>query len=290
MAERRMFSKQVIDTDFFMDMPIPARLLYYDLAMRADDDGFVASPKKIIRMIGCSEDDLKILIAKQLIIRFDSGVCVIRDWKIHNYVRPDRYRETQYIVEKRQLMLSENGSYQIEEYTGMTSGIPTDNHMTYQQDTQVRLGEVSIGQDIPPIVPLGDSMTDIQTSGEHLTVKKARGSGVKPVDQATTRFDEFWATYPRKIGKGAARKVWARIKPNNELHTKIIAAVIEAKRSDQWQRNNGQYIPNPATWLNQGRWEDELTSKETLENAINWTSSSSGERDYGKGFHTANEE
>ena len=84
-----MFSLKVIDTDAFLDMPISSRLLYYELSIRADDDGFISSPKKITRMVGCSEDDLKMLIMKQFIIPFTSGVCVIRDWRIHNYIQKE---------------------------------------------------------------------------------------------------------------------------------------------------------------------------------------------------------
>lgn len=88
----------------------------------------------------------------------------------------------------------------------------------------------------------------------------AQKDGAGP-DLQTKRFDEFWAAYPKKVGKGEARKSWRKIKPDAELHRKILAAVEEAKRSEQWTREHGQYIPNPATWLNQSRWEDELTQK-----------------------------
>ena len=94
MAERRMFAKTIIDSDAFLDMPTTTRLLYYDLSMRADDDGFINSPKKIQRMIGASDDDLKVLIAKKFIIPFESGVVVIKHWKIHNYIQKDRYKPT----------------------------------------------------------------------------------------------------------------------------------------------------------------------------------------------------
>lgn len=102
------------------------------------------------------------------------------------------------------------------------------------------------------------------------------------------RFDEFWSAYPKKVGKGVARKAWARIKPTGELHSKILDAIAEAKQSDQWRRNGGQYIPNPATWLNQERWLDELPKlKEDFDHAID-------QRNYDKpddyyncpGFHT----
>ena len=111
MAERRMFAKTIIDSDAFLDMPASARLLYYDLGMRADDDGFVSSPKKITALVNCSPDDLSLLIAKGFIIPFQSGVCVIRDWKTNNSIRSDRYHETRYLEEKRKLSLLENRAY-----------------------------------------------------------------------------------------------------------------------------------------------------------------------------------
>jgi len=111
MAKKRMFSLDIIDTDLFQEMPQTSRLLYYELCMRADDDGFVGSPKKIQRMVGCSEDDFKVLISKQFIIPFDTGIVVIKHWKIHNYIQKDRYKETIYIGEKSQLYQEENGMY-----------------------------------------------------------------------------------------------------------------------------------------------------------------------------------
>lgn len=111
MAERRMFAKTIIDSDTFIDMPATARLLYYDLSMRADDDGFVNSPKKIVRMTGASIDDLKLLAENQFIIPFQNGVVVIKHWKIHNYIRNDRYKPTVYQNEKNMLKETENKEY-----------------------------------------------------------------------------------------------------------------------------------------------------------------------------------
>ena len=143
MAQRRMFSLKVIDTDLFLDMPISARLLYYDLSMRADDDGFVASPKKIQRMIGCSDDDIRLLIAKQFIIPFESGICVIRHWRIHNYIRADRHTETIYKYEKEQLIENE-GNYELNVIPNV---IPNVSQMSYQCQPQVRLGKDRLGKD-----------------------------------------------------------------------------------------------------------------------------------------------
>ena len=111
MAERRMFAKTIIDSDAFTDMPLSTQALYFHLSMRADDDGFINNPKKIQRMIGASDDDLKVLVMKRFIIPFESGIVVIKHWKIHNYIRNDRYKETVYLREKEMLETKENGSY-----------------------------------------------------------------------------------------------------------------------------------------------------------------------------------
>ena len=129
MAQRRMFSKKIVETDFFMEMSPTAKLLYFYLNMSADDDGFVGNPKTIKLISRATDDDLKILIAKQFIIPFDSGVIVIKDWKIHNYIQKDRYNQTQYLDEKKQLLVEENGTY--------TKCIQDVSSL----DTQVRLGK-----------------------------------------------------------------------------------------------------------------------------------------------------
>jgi len=111
MAEKRMFAKTIIDSDAFLDMSLSTQALYFHLSMRADDDGFINNPRKIQRMIGAGDDELKMLIAKKFIIPFESGVCVIKHWRIHNYIQKDRYKETVYKDEKAHLMLKENKSY-----------------------------------------------------------------------------------------------------------------------------------------------------------------------------------
>lgn len=115
MANKRMFSMDIVDSDLFLDMPLSSQCLYFHLSMRAVDDGFVNSPKKIIKIIGANEDDLKILITKGFVIAFQRGIIVITHWKINNYIRKDRYKETLYIEEKEQLFLTQNGSYEINE-------------------------------------------------------------------------------------------------------------------------------------------------------------------------------
>lgn len=111
MSQRRMFTLQIVDTDAFLDMPATSQLLYFHLAMRADDDGFVDKPKKIMREVGVNDDDMKVLLTKRFILAFESGIIVIKHWKMHNYIQSDRYHETKYLEEKRKLRVKENGAY-----------------------------------------------------------------------------------------------------------------------------------------------------------------------------------
>lgn len=133
-----MFSADIVDSDAFLDMPSSSQALYFHLAMRADDDGFV-NPKKIIRVVGVSDDDLKVLLAKRFLLPFESGVVVIKHWLIHNMIRRDRYKETVYLEEKILIQVKENGSY-----TEVSkSGLPNGNQMA----TQYRLGKDRLGKD-----------------------------------------------------------------------------------------------------------------------------------------------
>ena len=129
MAERRMFAKTIVLSDAFLDMPLSARCLYFTLGMLADDDGFVNSPKSIMRQAGASNDDLNLLMVKRFILKFDSGVIVIKHWRIHNYIQKDRYKESKYMEEKATLMIDQNGAY-----TECIQDVST-------LDTQVRLGK-----------------------------------------------------------------------------------------------------------------------------------------------------
>lgn len=159
MAERRMFTQKIVDSDAFLDMPLSAQALYFHLNMRADDDGFVNNPRKIQRMIGASDDDLKLLMAKRFILAFDSGVIVIKHWRMHNILRKDRYKPTQYQDEVRTLIIKDNGAYTeggdrpsiVQKEPGnqmATSWQPVGNQMAPQDSIgKVSIGKVSIGKD-----------------------------------------------------------------------------------------------------------------------------------------------
>lgn len=130
-----MFSKHIIDSDAFLDMPTSTQVLYFHLCMRADDEGFVGNPKRIMKMLGSNDDDFKILIAKSFIIPFENSVCVIKHWLIHNTIRMDRFNPTTYIDEKNKLEVKENKAY--------TLGLPNGNQM----ETQVKLSKVNLIKD-----------------------------------------------------------------------------------------------------------------------------------------------
>lgn len=139
MAQRRMFSPDIVASDAFLDMPTTSRELYFQLGMYADDDGFV-SPKRIMKLTGASEDDLKVLIAKRFVLPFETGVIVIKHWLIHNAIRKDRYKPTRYLDEKKTLVIKDNGSYtEVDKYIGQPNG----NQMAPQD----RLGQDRLGQD-----------------------------------------------------------------------------------------------------------------------------------------------
>lgn len=144
MAEKRMFAKTIIDSDAFLEMPQSSQLLYFHLSMRADDDGFINKPKTIMRIAGCKDDDLRILIGKKFIIPFDTGIVVIKHWKIHNYIANDRYHETKYKDEKAMLVLDENKAYTLQNSNSYTNCIQSVD----EPNTQVRLDKNSIDIDI----------------------------------------------------------------------------------------------------------------------------------------------
>lgn len=205
MAERRMMSKQIIDSDAFLDMPATSQLLYFHMLQRADDDGFINNPKKIQRMIGCSEDDLKLLIVKNFIIPFESGIVVIKHWRIHNYIRNDRYKSTAYVEEKAKLELKDNGAYTLVDTIGIPNG--------YQMDTQDSIGKVSIGkvsieEDIKPSKHrFGEYSNVLLTMEEYDKLKNE----IPQVDKLIDNLSEYIASKGAKYKSHyATLKAWYR--------------------------------------------------------------------------------
>ena len=198
MAERRMFAKTIIDSDAFLEMPTTSQLLYFHLSMRADDDGFVNKPKSLMRMVGCKDDDLKLLFVKKFLIPFESGVVVIKHWKIHNYIRKDTYTETKYKEEKATLELDENSAYRLADATPLQL---RDESVT-SPSTQDRLGQVStgkdsVGKDIEEAEPPTRSKRFIPpTVDEVREYCQERGNCVDP-----QRFVDYYSSNGWMVGK-----------------------------------------------------------------------------------------
>lgn len=149
MASRRMVNIRIIDSDNFLELPLSTQALYFHLLLRADDDGFINNPKRIQRLIGGSEDDFKLLIAKQYILTFDSGVIVIKHWKMHNYIKKDRYHETDCISEKNMLYEDENKTYTLEKPQCIQNGDNLEPEWN-PSICKVSLGKSSINNNILP--------------------------------------------------------------------------------------------------------------------------------------------
>lgn len=227
MAQKRMFDKTITNSDNFLEMPDSTQNLYFHLSMEADDDGFVDNWRSIMRMTGKKQDDLKLLIAKQYIIPFDSGVIVIKHWRINNYLRKDRYHETKYLNEKRQLKIEDNEVYSIKKDAGIPTGIPMVNREENRKEKN-RIEENIYKQN----------------------------------------FDKFWKAYPKKRNKGNAEKWFKKNRPSSEIVDEMIRQVERFKDTNDWKKNDGQFIPYPTTWLNAKMWEDEFETDTEKEKRI----------------------
>ena len=170
-----MFTQKIVDSDAFLDMPLSTQALYFHLNMRADDDGFINNPKKIVRMIGASEDDFKVLIAKNFVMQFDSGIIVVKHWKMHNYIQKDRYKPTVYADEKAMLETKENGAYTL------------CIHPVSNLDTQVSIGKSKSKESIEVV----EASADVYGIGNH--------DDTQPVDNYV---DNSFSLIGGELGKG----------------------------------------------------------------------------------------
>lgn len=226
-AERRMFAKTIVLSDAFLDMPMGARCLYMTLGMVADDDGFVNSPKSVMRQIGASEDDMKILLAKRYILLFEDGVIVIKHWRINNYLQKDRYKETVYLEDKDRLTIDQNGAYTMTEKPCIHSSVYTP---VYTQD---RIGKDSIDKVSTNI--LSDSVAEV-----------------------ISYLNEKAGTKYRANAKGTSKHVEARL--NDGYSVDDLKKVIDNKVAD-WKGTNMEQYLRPETLFSQSHTESYLNQK-----------------------------
>lgn len=240
MANRRMFSKRVTNSAKFLKMTPSAQNLYFHLCMEADDDGIVEA-FSVMQILSCSEDDLKALVGRKFIrVLNEDLVSVILDWNEHNLIRSDRkinsiYKDLLIEIAPEIELIEPKPRTDTGKYTG---GRPMDVQWT--TNGRLRLGEVRVGED------------------KKLLGREARpreGQKVKIPKMTSSDFDLFWQTYPNKKKKPKAKEIFLRIDKDKLL--KIIEAVEVQKKTPQWSKDGGRFIPHPTTWLNQGQWDDQ---------------------------------
>lgn len=215
MAERRMFTKKITESDAFLEMPMSAQCLYFHLNMSADDDGFVNNPKRIQRLVGASDDDMKLLIAKSFIIVFDSGIIVIKHWKMHNYIQADRYKPTDYTDEKSMLYLKKNKAYTLTESDMYTKCIQ-DVSIGKDRLGKDRLGKNNNKSDKTPKKFIPPTIEEVKT------YCKERNNNV---DAET--FVDFYEAKGWMVGKNkmkdwkAAVRTWERNRNNSKQQNDV---------------------------------------------------------------------
>ena len=273
MAERRMFAKTIIDSDAFLDMSLSTQALYFHLSMRADDDGFVNNPKKIQRMIGCGDDELKMLVAKKFIIPFESGICVIKHWRIHNYIQTDRYKETVYKEEKARLELKDNKAYRCLDAPCIQ---PVSKTETQDRLGKVRLGKVSIdnsiinntcSSELQPIIDKWNSLglqnlkfIKLGTNRNKLLKARIKEYGIDEVLRAIDNINHS------SFLRGQNKKNWSitfdwLIKPNNFV--KVLEDTYKDKDNDNSKQSSGNYTSN-----NSKRYKDNSNSNNDIEEEL----------------------
>lgn len=184
MANRRMFSLDVVDTDKFLDMPATSQNLYFHLGLRADDDGFVSSPKKITKLVNCGSDDLNVLISRGFVIVMDGGIVVVRHWRQNNYIQSDRYKATIYQEQKKKLV-ENNGVYELS-----TECIQTVSKV----EAQVSIGEYKDNICSP----------DGEREGSNEEKESRNAASKTQLEQDKEDFEKIYAEYPKKRGKAKA--------------------------------------------------------------------------------------
>lgn len=276
LANKRMFTMKIVDTDAFLDMPLSTQCLYFHLNMRADDDGFIGNPKRIEKIIGANDDDLKLLIAKRFVILFDDGVIVIKHWRMHNTLSRDRYIETSYTDEKKKLLLKDNGSYSLTNGNSIddTKLIERSNRQT-QKRRKIGEQKTHSGKDIGLDKDLElDLDTELDKDKEKdindLIVSKdtIRQTDVQRIINEWNTLEEFGITPVKRMTPKREQAVKARIRQN--CVEDILEAIENIRRSTflQGQNKNGWMVtfdwflkPGNFAKVFEGQYADKSTNR-----------------------------
>lgn len=244
MANKRMFTMKIVDTDAFLDMPLSTQCLYFHLNMRADDDGFIGNPKRIEKIIGANDDDLKLLIAKRFVILFDDGVIVIKHWRMHNTLSRDRYIETSYTDEKKKLLLKDNGSYSLTNGNSIddTKLIERSNRQTQKRrkiDERKTHSDKDIGLDKDLELDLDTELDkDKEKDINDLIVSKdtIRQTDVQRIIAEWNTLEEFGINPVKRMTSKREQAVKARIRQNHM--DDILEAIENIRHSSFLQGQN----------------------------------------------------
>lgn len=236
MARKRMFDLEIINQDSFLDLPMESKAIYFLLGMEADDEGFVA-PKKVLRLYGGTEDSLKILIAKNFIIPFSTGVIVITDWKRNNWLDSRRIKNTIYQEEKTQITY--NPVSEKYEFNGcLANAKPMLSENSIEEN---RLEENSIEEN----------------SIDNIIIAKANDSVTK--SKLESEFELIWSDYPRKQGKANALKSYIKARKKGTTYETIFNGIQNYVKYITIEKIQSQYIKQGSTWFNQECWNDDYT-------------------------------
>lgn len=232
-----MFTQKITESDAFLDMPLSSQALYFHLCMNADDDGFVKNPKRISRMMGACDDDMRLLVTKSFVITYDTGVIVIKHWRMHNLLRKDRYKETEYIDEKSMLNIKKNGAYTLDKSQGKplieVIRQPNGNQMAPQD----RIGKDSIDKD---------------------SIEKENAKESSSLFDFEDAWEKTFDVYPKKTSYNASKIAWMDkvlevIEPNQPDVARLLYKATEAYLSDYREKNpddtDFRYIPKYVDWI-----------------------------------------
>ena len=239
MAERRMFTKKITDDDHFLNLSSSAQALYLHLSMNADDDGFCNQITASMFKAHASVTDLEALLKNRYIYQFDSGVIVIKHWRMANALRKDRYTPTAFKNEMAMLKVGENGAYKFPDSTdSVTERLPNGCQMVAERLPQVSIGKVSIDK---------NNKNNISCN---------KNSEIEVLDQKEMWFESFWEIYPKHQDKKKAKQKFLKLCTDKKKYQEIMDGLRNVL--PVWAKKDTKYIPMPTTWLNGERWNDEV--------------------------------
>lgn len=234
-----MFTKKITDDDHFLNLSSPAQALYLHLSMNADDDGFCNQITASMFKAHASVTDLEALLKNRYIYQFDSGVIVIKHWRMANALRKDRYTPTAFKNEMAMLKVSENGAYKLPDNNDMVAErLPNGCQLVAERLPQVSIGKVSIDKNNKNNISCNEN------------------SEIEVLDQKEMWFESFWEIYPKHQDKKKAKQKFLKLCTNEKEYK----AIMDGLRNvlPLWAKKDNKYIPMPTTWLNGERWNDEV--------------------------------